>query len=183
MARDDHLQLVRLPERFERRKHGGGSPPPDRDLAAHSTRLETELDAAIATQQRRRKAEFVDPSLILRVHMSGQLLEEQGEQLGRTVLSSDLDRSLVLFASTDEMQEFRRRLAAWKAGIPEGKKAPSYNGFIAAIESIGVRFREDGFTEASDFEDNTPYLVDLELWDLGERRLRERKLEQTEAYI
>ncbi|WFU92058.1 hypothetical protein QA644_34800 (plasmid) [Rhizobium sp. CC1099] len=124
MARYDHIQLVRLPERFERRKHGGGSPPPNRDLAAHSTKLETELDAATATQQRRRKAEFVDPSLILRVHMSSQLLEEQWEQLGLTVLSSDLDRSLVLFASTDEMQEFRRRLAAWKAGIPEGQKAP-----------------------------------------------------------
>lgn len=82
MARYDHLQLVRLPERFERRKHGGGSPPPNRDLAAHSAKLETELDAVIATQQRRRKAEFVDPSLILRVHMSGQLLEEQWEQLG-----------------------------------------------------------------------------------------------------
>ncbi|WSH60566.1 hypothetical protein U8P68_27785 (plasmid) [Rhizobium ruizarguesonis] len=192
MARYDHLQLVRLPERFERRKHGGGSPPPNRDLAAHSAKLETELDAVIATQQRRRKAEFVDPSLILRVHMSGQLLEEQWEQLGLTVLSSDLDRSLVLFASTDEMQEFRRRLAAWKAGIPEGQKAPSYNGFIAAIEGIGaveprdrigVRFREDGFIESTDFDDDTPYLVDLELWDLGERRLRERKLEQTEAYI
>ena len=88
MTRYDHLQLVRLPERFERRKHGGGSPPPDRDLANHSTKLETELDAAVATQQRRRKAEFVDPSLILRVHMSGQLLEEQWEQLGLTVLSS-----------------------------------------------------------------------------------------------
>ncbi|TCA83705.1 S8 family peptidase [Rhizobium leguminosarum bv. viciae] len=192
MARYDHLQLVRLPERFERRKHGGGSPPPNRDLAAHSTKLETELDAAIATQQRRRKAEFVDPSLILRVHMNGQLLEEQWEQLGLTVLSSDLDRSLVLFASTDEMQEFRRRLTAWRAGIPEGQKAPSYNSFIAAIESIGaveprdrigVRFREDGFNESSDFEDDATYLVDLELWDLGERRLRERKLEQTEAYI
>jgi hypothetical protein len=107
MPRYDHLQLVRLPELLERRKHGGGGRPPPRDHAAHSTKLRTELDAAVQTQQRRRKPEFVDPSLILRVQMTGALLEEQWEQLGLTVLSSDVDRTLVLFASTEDMRDFR----------------------------------------------------------------------------
>ena len=35
----------------------------------------------------------------------------------------------------------------------------------------------------TDFQLATPYLVDLELWDLGDRRLRERKLAQIVAYI
>jgi subtilisin family serine protease len=192
MARYEHLVLVRLPELLERRKQRGGGPPPERDLAGHSTKLRSELDAAVTAQQRRRKPEFVDPSLILRVQMSGQLLEEQWVQLGLTVLSSDADRTLILFASNDDMRDFRARLQAWQGGVPLGQKAPPYNGFIAAIESIGAveprdrigpRFREDGVVEPADFQDRSTYLVDLELWDLGERRLRERKLGQIVAYI
>jgi subtilisin family serine protease len=192
MPRYDHLQLVRLPERLERRKHGGGGRPPPRDLAAHSTKLRTELDAAVETQQRRRKPEFVDPSLILRVQMTGALLEEQWEQLGLTVLSSDADRTLILFASSDDMRDFRARLDAYQGGAPAGQKAAPYNAFVGTIEAIGAveprdrigaRFREDGFVEPNDFQPRTTYLVDLELWDLGERRLRERKLAQIVAYI
>jgi hypothetical protein len=191
MARYDHLQLVRLPERFERRKNGGGGPPPERDLAAHSAKLKGELDAAVAAQQRRRKPEFVDPSLILRVQMIGPLLEEQWEQLGLTVLSNDADRTLVLFASSDDMRDFRSRLNAWRAGAPPGQKAPPYNAFIGAVENIGeveprdrigLRLREDGFAEPVDFQDGDAYLIDLELWDLGDRRLRERKLSQIIDY-
>ena len=49
VARYDHLQLVRLPEQFERRKHGGGGPPPARDRVEHSRRLREELDTATAS--------------------------------------------------------------------------------------------------------------------------------------
>src|SRR5271155_4604336 len=103
VARYDHLELVRLPQQFERRKHGGGGPPPARDRDQHSTKLRDELDAATREQRRRRKPEFVDPSLILRVQMTGALLEEDWERLGLTVLSSDADRTLVLFRSNEEM--------------------------------------------------------------------------------
>src|SRR5208337_2431498 len=136
MARYDHLQLVRLPELFERRKRSGFGAQPNRDLAQHGTKLREELDAAIATQQRRRKPEFIDPSLILRVQMSGQLLEEQWVQVGLTVLSSDADRTLVLFASNDELRDFRARLDAWQRGAPIGQRSPPYNAFIGAIETI-----------------------------------------------
>ena|SRR5208337_509441 len=80
MARYDHLQLVRLPELFERRKRPGFGAQPTRDLAEHGTRLREELDAAIAAQQRRRKPEFIDPSLILRVQMSGSSSKSNGRR-------------------------------------------------------------------------------------------------------
>jgi hypothetical protein len=192
MPRYDHLQLVRLPERLERRKHGGSGPPPPRDLVVHSAKLRGELDAAVTAQQRRRQPEFVDPSLILRVQMTDALLEEQWEQLGLTVLSSDADRTLVLFASSDDMHAFRGRLDAYQGGAPPGQKAAPYNAFIGNIEAIGameardrigVRFRQDGFVDPADFQSETTYLVDLELWDLGERRLRDRKLSQIADFI
>ena len=192
MAQYDHLELVRLPEQFERRKHGGGGPPPDRDGPQHSTKLRDELNAARDEQRGRRKPEFVNPSLILRVQMTGALQEGDWEQLGLTVLSSDADRTLVLFASNDEMVTFRTRLDVYQRGAPAGQKNAPYNNFIGGIETIGsveprdrigMRFREEGFVEAADFQDRQVYLVDIEIWDLGERRLRERKLEDIVRYL
>ena len=192
MARYDHLELVRLPEQFERRKHGGGGPPPPRDRQQHTTKLRDELDAATQEQRGRRRPEFVDPSLILRVQMSSALLEEEWERLGLTVLSSDADRTLVLFASNEDMQEFRARLDAYQGGAPPGQKHAPYNNFVAGIESIGSveprdrigsRFQEEGFADLDDFVPRTSYLVDIELWDLGERRLRERKIDEVIRYV
>jgi hypothetical protein len=173
MARFDHLQLVRLPEQFERRRHGGGGPPPPRDPASHSTKLRDELETAVEVQVRRRRAEFIDPSLILRVQMTGNLLEEEWEHLGLTVLSTNADRSLILFSSTDEMQEFRERLYGYSRGIPAGQKYPRYNAFIGSIETIGpveprdrigFRFQEEGFTEPEDFPEDDSYLVDVAIF-------------------
>jgi len=192
MARYDHLPLLRLPEQMERRKHGGGGPPPPRDPAAHSAALSDALDRAVEIQRDRRQPEFVDPSLILRVQMTGALLEQDWEQLGLIVLSSDADRTLVLFASSDDMREFRERLDAYSKGAALGRKNPAFAGFIGNIESIGaveprdrigLRFRQDGFNDLTDFVEDTLYLVDIELWDLGRRELRERKLDQLERYI
>lgn len=192
VARYDHLELVRLPEQLERRKHGGGGPPPTRDRDQHSTKLRDELDAATQAQRGRRKPEFVDPSLILRVQMTGALLEDDWERLGLTVLSSDADRTLVLFASNEDMQDFRARLDAYQRGAPPGQKHAPYNSFVAGIERIGSveprdrigsRFQEEGFADLNDFVPQTSYLVDIELWDLGERRLRERKIEEVIRYV
>lgn len=192
MARYDHLELVRLPEQFERRKHGGGGPPPARDRDQHTTKLREELEAATQEQRRRRKPEFVDPSLILRVQMTGPLLEEDWERLGLTVLSSDADRTLVLFASNEDMVDFRARLDAYQGGPPPGQKHAPYVNFVSGIESIGSveprdrigpRLREEGFADVADFVAQTSYLVDIELWDLGERRLRERKIEDVIRYV
>ncbi len=116
MARYDHLQLLRLPERLPRRKTGGGRPPPARESRVHSRKLITELDQAVVDQRQRRRPNAVNPALILRVQMSGPLLEEEWAKVGLTVLSSDEDRSLVLFASNDDLEDFRRKLEAYGLG-------------------------------------------------------------------
>lgn len=191
MASYEHLRLVRLPEQLERRKNGGGRAP-ERDIVAHSGKISAELDAAVAEQKQRRKPEFVDPSLVLRVRMSGASMEADWEALGLTLLASDADRTLILFSSSHEMDSFRDRLAAFAAGPPAGQKGTPYAAFIGGIEEvgsvepkdrIGIRAREEGFTADSDFADDASYLIDIELWDLGRRELRTRKLEQIEAYI
>jgi subtilisin family serine protease len=187
----DHLQLVRLPERLERRRQGGGHAPVRDDPGSHCRKLHAELDTAVAEQRRRRPPQFVDPSLILRVRMSGMTLEEEWANLGLTLLASDEDKTLILFSSSDDLQGFRERLDAYARGTPPGQAAPSYNNFIGRIEQIGavephdrigIRLREEGFREADDFREAQSYVFDVELWDLG-REMRARKLDQVITYI
>ena len=124
--------------------------------------------------------------------MNGMTLEEDWERLGLTLLASDEDKTLILFASNEEMQGFRERLDAYSRGTPRGQTAPSYAGFINRVEEIsslqprdriGVRLREDGFTGADDFAANRSFLLDVELWDLGRLEVRTRKLDQIADYI
>lgn len=192
MPQYEHLNLVRLPERLARRKRPGFGSAPGRDPSTHASKLSGELDTAVETQRKRRKPEFVDPALILRVQMTGSFLEEDWEQLGLTVVSSDRDQTLVLFSSSDDMQEFRARLQAYQGGARPERKAAPYNSFISSIEKIGtvepkdrigIRFREEGFAELSDFDENAEYVVDLELWDVGRRSLREKKLSEISQYV
>lgn len=119
-------------------------------------------------------------------------MEADWEALGLTLLASDPDRTLVLFASSDEMAAFRARLAAFAGGPPPDQKATPYAAFIGGIEEvgsvepkdrIGLRAREEGFVDGPDFLEDTAYLVDIELWDLGRRELRTRKVDQIEAYL
>ncbi len=124
--------------------------------------------------------------------MTGDLLVDDWQRLGLTVLSSDADRTLVLFSSNDELRSFHDRLNQYQAGPPPGQLHPPFNAFVSTIESIGavepqdrigVRFREEGLAVLGDFQAAQLYFVDIELWDLGTRALRERKLADIVAYI
>lgn len=183
--------MVRLPERLPRRKKPGFGSAPERDSGQHGAQLNRQLNAAVASQQAARRPEFVNPELILTVHMAGARQEEAWEQLGLRVLSSDSDRTLVLFASQHELDEVRRRINAYSAG--RGDRAnPQYAGLIANVENIGVvnprdrigkSLRQAGFSDVEDFLEDDLYSIDLELWDIGLRGVRERKLDEIQQLI
>ena len=193
MPQHQHLQLVRLPESFHRRKHGMVPPAPDRSSGNHSERVRQEIDNAIQVQrEQQRPPRFVDPSLILKVEMSGVTMEEDWEGLGLTVLSTDGDNTLILFASTDNLQDFHQRLAEYEGPIPDGQINRRYAGFIDRIDNIasvaprnriGIRAREDGYREAEDFQDDFDYVVDIELWEFGPPTVRRDLAEKIGSWV
>lgn len=191
MPRHQHLPLIRLPNILERRKTGRPPPPPHR-ANGYGARVRQQVEAAVHTQRQNRPAQFVDPSLILRVRMQGMLLENDWEALGLTLLSSDEDRNIVLFSSTGDLSAFLLRLEAYDGAVPEGQQGRRYDGFVTRIEEVGsltprdrlgVRIREAGFTEAEDLLNDENYTVDIELWDFGSRLARERKAAEIENCI
>jgi Subtilase family len=123
--------------------------------------------------------------------MSGALLESDWERAGLTVLSSDEDRTLILFASDAELREFRRRVESYQGGPTRGDNPP-YSGFLVNIESVGSveprdrignNLRQDGFTTVEDFVADEEYILDVELWDLGQQALRTAKVNEIASYV
>ncbi len=190
MARYDHLRLARLPERLERRKRPGFGSMPPRDHAVHGARLAREVEDVLADNRRARPA-AIDPALILRVRLDAQVSEEQWASIGLTLLSSDADRSLILFASARDLAAFQARLSAYSQPAQPGRANPPYAGFVTAIASVsavdpgdrvGRRFKDEGFAGPEDFDEAAEYTVDVEVWDLGQRALREARIEQVESF-
>lgn len=188
----EHLRLARLPEQFERRKRPGFGSLRPRVVAAHAAKLQNELQAVIAAQRAPRAAVHVDPSLILAVKMAAGLQIEEWEQLGVRVLSSDSDRTLILFASRAELEDLAARLTAYAQGTPPGQKHPMYAGFVSNIDEIGAVepvdrigrvLRDEGFSTLEDFAEDELYVLDLELWDIGSVEVRTQKIAEIRQLI
>lgn len=146
---------------------------PSRAPRTHGPKLEEDLDRTVAAHRNRPATDGIDPSLILRIKTVAPIEETEWEKLGFTVLASEADSSIVLFASDAEMTEFRRRIAAYQADPPPNQKHPQYSGFCAAIEEIGelsavdrigAGFRREGKTEPAAFDDAETYLADVSVW-------------------
>lgn len=191
MAQYDHLPLIRQPILLERRKRPGFGINPAREQGSHGAKVKTGLDAAVA-DARRPRAENVDPSLILRVKLSGLVADEDWERLGLEVLSRDPDKTVVLFSSDSELTKFRARVDAYLGPVPEGQKHPVYAGIINAIDEVGPltpgdrigrRLRAAGFTSPANFGGAEPQLVDIEIWDIGTAPERAAKAQMIEHLI
>lgn len=172
MPRYEHLSLRRLEGALERRKFGGGSPP-KRDARVHGAAIQQELETAIENQKIRPAIANIDPALILKIKIAGPVDEKDWANLGLTVLASDPDKTLVLFASDSQLVEFRRRVVAYQQEPPEGNKHPQFSGFVSAIEEvgeiaardrIGPVLRNQGINEPADFPPDRREVLDVELW-------------------
>lgn len=192
MAQLDHLQLIRARAPIARRKTGGGGAPPGRG-GGHGGALRNETQAAVAEQKAAKPAAFVDPSLLLRVQVDGHIAESEWERLGLLVVSSDADRTVLLFSSTGDLTEFVDRLSKFDA--PPAKldqKNPNYAGLVGRIDGIGwlaprdrlgPKIKAQGFSEAEDLRDDVRYVLDIELWEFGIRPRREAKVAEIEQFL
>ena len=192
MAQYDHLELLRAREPISLRKHGGGSPPPERS-GGHGGGLRRETEAAVAEQQAAKPATFIDPSLLLRVRLDGHVAEDEWERLGLTVVSTDEDRTVLLFSSTGDISEFLARFDAFDAPPARAnQRNPNYAGLVGRIDDVGSlaprdrlgpKIKAAGFTDASDLQDDESYVLDVELWEFGARALRVAKAAEIERFL
>jgi len=173
MARHPHLLLRRLEgELLPRRKHGSGRPTV-RNPGEHGPKIQEELEAIVETQQARPKISDIDPALILRVQTTSPIDEADWARIGLTVLATEPNKALVMFANDRELLEFRRRVEAYQRVPPKRNKNPEYSGFVSAIEEvgeispndrIGPALRAEGIQDVAEFRDDERRIVDIEFW-------------------
>lgn len=187
-----HLPLPQAEINLERRPRRGWGAGPPRDFRQHGALIRRQVDDVLMAQRRRARIAGIDPSLILRVRMNGSIAEDAWHQAGLAILSVDTDKTLVLFSSDAELTDFRRRVNEYQGGPPGVQRSPPHAGLIAAIDEvgniepsdrIGRLLRSDGFRTPENFEPGEQYAVDVELWDLGSRNLRQQKADEIERYV
>ncbi len=175
MAQYEHLSLRRLEGELPRRKRGGGRPPA-RNPKEHGPTIQAELDSVVAAQEQRIQNEEIDPALILKIQTAGPVDQEDWNRIGLTVLATDPNSSLILFGTDNELQEFRKRVAAYQRDPPEGQIGPEFAGFVNAIEKVGEVSPNDrlgptllqaGIASIDDFDEERSTILDLELWNPG----------------
>ena len=189
-----HLMLPRI--RFEQpRKKTGYGRPPERAYGTHGGQLRTQLDTVMRYYRAKRPPEGVDPDLILRIQLDNKSIieEEIWERCGLTLLSIDENKTLVLFASDRDLTDFYRRLNEYQAGPKKEKqKNAPHNQIFACIQEIsdvrpedriGRIFKSIGIAQASLILKNDEYIVDVELWDLGTRKLCRERTDQIVSFI
>lgn len=173
MAIYDHLPLRRLEGALERRQRPGFGRPVPRDPAAHGAGLTAKLQDVVTKQQQKSPINGIDPALILKIETKAPVGEEVWQALDLILLSDNEDQSVVLFANDKELTEFKRRVAEYQKGTPEGQKNPAYAALVTAIENvaelgpqdrIGAVLRSEGKLAPADFVDAHIEVLDVELW-------------------
>jgi Subtilase family len=172
MAVYEHLPLRRLEGVLERRTHGFGAAP-SRDAKQHGTRIQKEIEDTVLAFRALPAIQGIDPSLILKVSVVGNIDEDEWRRVGLTVLSVDGDKSVILFADDKSLQDFRNKVEAYQGELPFGQKFPQFASLVASIESVslltatdrigpGLRAAELG--QPQDFVAGETYVLDFELY-------------------
>ncbi|WP_441243858.1 S8 family peptidase [Tardiphaga sp. 768_D3_N2_1] len=171
MAIYEHLPLKRLEGVLARRMHGFGVLP-QREAKQHGARIQKEIEETIASFTSLPAIDGIDPSLILKISIKGNIDEDEWRRVNLTVLSVDGDNSVVLFANDKSLQDFRNKVEAYQGELPLGQKSPQFASLIASIEAvsllnasdrIGPALRADGINEPTDFAATDNYVLDFEL--------------------
>lgn len=167
-----HLQLTRVGTQAPRRKRPGGGKLPSRVPGEHGLQLGSAVQGVLAARAARTRPAGIDPELVLRVHLApgSHVSADEWMRSGFTVLGSQTDDVILLFANDQELSEFRRRIVAYSAGIREEDESQRYR-WIAAVDSIsewGPEDRRGRTLRGMDLRTATDMTLDIELWYPGD---------------
>lgn len=190
-----HLILPRAEYDLPRKKRKGYGYTPYREHSSHGRTLSDQLDQVLTQFQSRRRSPVIDPSLILRIQLDpkSKIPEDVWERCSMVLLSVDENNALVLFSSDTKLTDFKDRLHKYIEGPsrPEQKNAP-YTQIFACIDNIGeIRpqdrigrlFRSKGIRYPDQFLDEEEYIIDIELWDCGDRGKKGNNVDQITIFI
>lgn len=187
-----HLPLRRVQYEAPRKKRPGFGSAPPRDYQRHGGRLQDQLELTLQEFNRRSPPQGINPELILRVKLIGNVDEESWKRSGLILVGQAEDRTLILFSTDTELRSFRERLSAYQSGPQKARKNAPHSPIFANIEEIGKvqpvdrigrLFVGEGLAHPDSFVDGTLYTVDVELWHTGNQQECRRQVEAIREYV
>jgi hypothetical protein len=168
MARDlDHLELPQLQEPLPRQKIGGGGNFNRPNKSKHAQKVSRDAARVLADQRVRNRPPGVTPTLIfkLALHEGTNLDEDTLDKFGLTLVARDEDKTLVVFASDEDLAKFSERVKTY--GSPTGYKYDEV-GNIDALQSLTAEDRTGRRLALEPIEPGDGEVpVDVELWHPG----------------
>jgi hypothetical protein len=190
-----HLLIPRADFEPARRKMAAFGRLPQRVHGDHGPVLQDQLDAVVQLFQASPQPEGINPDLILRIqlHPTATVDEEAWDRCDLKLLSIDRGKTLVLFASDQQLAEFRQRLQAYQAGPRDAdQRSPQYASIFSCIDRIetvggedriGRSFHMAGILTSNDIHLDEVFIVDVELWDFGSREANQERVDQIENLV
>lgn len=179
LERYNHLRLQRLvPVNPRRVRPGRSNVTVPSDPRAHAQELSRQLERVVITADKQEPG--FDPNLLLKIKAVGIQPDDLESIEGLRVVSQEGSELVVLFASQEGLDEFRRRLAQMSRG-----EVPTRKDIIFAVKGIegwtpedrqGPALRQEGIPEEE------PFIVDVELWPLERGPRREQMLNYFENW-
>lgn len=174
-----HLQIRRL-EPVNMRRRGGGFPriEPPNDTVEHARGLQNRIREV--EEAAKNEEPGFDPRLLMKIDAPLVKPEDFESIEGLRVVSQEQKSLLVLFASREGLEEFKRRLDEVVHGRTPVRKEILYA--IKGIDGwskedrIGPALRKEGYSE------DQAFVVDAELWALESRQERSQMLQYFEQW-
>jgi Subtilase family len=187
-----HLPLRRVQYEAPRKKRPGFGSVPQRDYQRHGGNLQEQLEGALQEFNRRPPPQGINPELILRVKLVGNVDEESWNRSGLILVGQAEEKTLILFSTDTELRAFRERLSAYQSGPQEARRNAPYAPIFANIEEVGKvqpvdrigrLFLAEGLAHPDNFSDGTVYTVDVELWHTGNQQECRRQVEGIREFV
>jgi hypothetical protein len=112
-----HLPLRRIEYEAPRKKRPGFGRMPPRDFLRHGEILRGQIESVLQAFTHKPPPQGINPSLILRVKLAGNVDEETWRREGLAIVGQSEDKTLVLFGSDAELRQFRQHLETYQRGL------------------------------------------------------------------
>lgn len=174
-----HLQISRL-QPVNARRRGGGFPriEPPKNMVEHAKGLQRQVQTV--EEAAKNQEPGFDPRLLMKVDAPLVKPEDFESIEGLRVVSQEERSVLVLFASQEGLEEFKRRLDEVAHG-----RAPVRKDIIYAIKGLDGWSKEDRIGPAlrkEGYPDDQTFVVDVELWAIESRQDRGRMIQSFERW-
>lgn len=177
----EHLPLPKINIQLPRRAGGGGFGKKKRDdRETHGRQLLSQISGLTQSVKERKSSFRLDPKLIFKVKLAKDfnLSEDDLTKSGLTLLGREpvANKAIVVFASDEELTEFRSRMENY-CGIKTEHKY-DYLDAIEALVPLEPQDRLGRLLELEPLQANEIAALDLELWHTGDRAEMQKYIDQ-----